>query len=189
MCESPHQREKEGGRCLGFRGDFDDGMMFVVTTNMETLYPQINLSLLAIDIFAITNKHNCFSFAVFSINKIFLAIYPASPLLPLTLWRKVLSSAPARQLWHKGCSQGSNTRVLQSQYLLTSKWWKVICLYLLSIALFIMIYFVYELLSVPQRRSHNSQSLPLFLILIQDLWMLGFYKFNTSRLYSSKTQH
>lgn len=37
VCESPHQREKEGRWCLGFREDFDDGMMFEVTTDMETL--------------------------------------------------------------------------------------------------------------------------------------------------------
>lgn len=45
VCDAPHQREKEGQGYLGFRRDFDDGMMFKVTTNMETqgtLGPQLN---------------------------------------------------------------------------------------------------------------------------------------------------
>lgn len=37
-CVNLHIRgAEEGRRCLGFRGDFDDGMMIEVTANMETL--------------------------------------------------------------------------------------------------------------------------------------------------------
>jgi len=109
VCESPHQREKEGRRYFEFRGNFDDGMVFEVTTNMETpvtlgpptivyddhCYIQVDL--------VMTNRLNRF------LCHFIPATCPASVCPLFYLWN-VLSSASARKPRHKGSSQGLSLR-------------------------------------------------------------------------------